>query len=369
MLSQTIALLWTNPPLSALSRLVSNWLYFIAFILIALCVYSLTISEIKKAVVYIVPASILLFLIAVYLVFYLQGQDLFSLLKNALINAQTSQLQIGIYNRLFNYFSEPTLQNSETFTNSAYRHSLLGAFILNLALLNMMKKKITGYFFKTIYWLSVFLIVSIILMSMSRRLILTLLFCLSLGWLLQFISLKQIKIQKHLAFFCIFAIGAAFFILISFDAMTGLSEMLNQRFEEIGDDSRIIMYREAIDLIEKKIWTGHGLALKVHVTGNKELYVHNLFLYAWLSGGIAGLFLSILFYSLLLWSMVKTIMRALTLPGWWKLELPLAWVVVLPILPLLSALVAASGRFAMMEWSALAVYFALLAKNKNLNYE
>ncbi len=369
MMWQTTALLWTHPPLAALSRLLSNWLYFIAFLFMAICVYSLSPAAFKKIVMYTVPASILLFLAAVYLVFFLQGDNLFLIIKNALVNAKTAQLQIGIYNRLFNSFSGPALQNSETiFTNSAYRHWLLGAFIIQLTLLQMVKTTLKSRFFKYIYRPCVLLITAIIFTSMSRRLILTLMFCLALGWTVRLLQLKQIKIGKHLAFFCIFAMATAVFSLLAYDAMTGLTEMLNQRFKDIGDDSRLLMYREALDSIEQNLWIGRGLAFKVAILGNKEFYVHNLFLYAWLSSGIVGLFFSVTFYILLLWSMAKTIMHSLSQPGWWRLDLSPAWVIVLPILPLLSALVAASGRFAMMEWSALAVYFALLAKNKNKSY-
>ena len=61
---------------------------------------------------------------------------------------------------------------------------------------------------------------------------------------------------------------------------------------------------------------------------------------------------------------IRHVWMVLNRPSSWVLPIEPEWVAVLPILPLFRAQVSGGGAFTLIEWSCLAFFFGLTARNR-----
>lgn len=146
--------------------------------------------------------------------------------------------------------------------------------------------------------------------------------------------------------------------LLNTDPLYG---MLNARFS-LGDASsasRVEQQAWAMAHIEEAILLGNGyMQIDEHP-------VHNLFLGAFLHGGILPFLLVVTFYLAVLVQWLRFLARIFLTPGFWHLPLRVEWVAMLPLLPLIRVwLVGDSGHPSLAEWTALALFFGFCAANR-----
>lgn len=151
----------------------------------------------------------------------------------------------------------------------------------------------------------------------------------------------------------VLAVGAS----LPADAVSGA---LGDRFAFADNStaSRLDQYRAALERIELHPLAGNGyFEVEGHV-------IHNLFLNAWVQGGLAAFLLVVTFYVGLLSSWLAFVWRALKRPASWVLPIAPEWVAALPIIPLFRVWSSGDGgNMYVGEWIAIACFFGCCLAN------
>lgn len=140
-----------------------------------------------------------------------------------------------------------------------------------------------------------------------------------------------------------------------------LSSTLSERFAfaDNSTSARLEQYRAALEAIERHPLTGNGyFQVGTHV-------VHNLFLNAWVQGGLAAFLLVVTFYGGLLVSWVLFVWRAIKRPRAWVLPIAPEWIAPLPIMPLFRVWSSGDGgNMYLGEWVAISCFFGCCLANE-----
>jgi len=146
-------------------------------------------------------------------------------------------------------------------------------------------------------------------------------------------------------------------VLLSNSAATGMIES-RFAFEDASTSGRFDMFSSAISLIEQNVFNGAGFR---EFNG---LPVHNLFLGAWLHGGLLTFLLVALCYGAMVWTWLRFVLRIAVQRSYWILPVRPEWVAVLPMLALIRVWLAGdAGHPGFAEWVSIVIFFALVQVN------
>lgn len=142
---------------------------------------------------------------------------------------------------------------------------------------------------------------------------------------------------------------------------TGISAQLSDRFafDDYSTQSRQDQFSLAVSQIETSPLTGTGyFEAEGHV-------IHNLFLAAWVHGGLAAFLLAITFYVGLILSWLSTVFAIAKRPDRWVIPIAFEWIAPLPLLPLFRVWLSGdAGNLFLGEWLALAAFFGCVLANR-----
>ena len=130
-------------------------------------------------------------------------------------------------------------------------------------------------------------------------------------------------------------------------------------FEDNSTAARLEQYRVALMYIEAHPFAGNGF---FEVEGHP---IHNLFLFAWVTGGLAAFLLVVTFYAGLLGAWIMFLLRAVKKPQTWVLPVAMEWIAPLPLTPLLRVWQSGDGgNMYLGEWIAIACFFGCCLANE-----
>lgn len=141
----------------------------------------------------------------------------------------------------------------------------------------------------------------------------------------------------------------------------GVSGELGDRFafDDQSTESRLEQYRVALDQIQRHPLVGNGF---LEIGGHT---IHNLFLSAWVQGGLAAFLFAVLFYGGLLAAWLSFLRMIVTRPHKWVLPIAPEWVAPLPIMPLFRMWSSGDGGHMFLgEWVAIGCFIGCVLANQ-----
>ena len=156
----------------------------------------------------------------------------------------------------------------------------------------------------------------------------------------------------------VFLITAMVLLLSSDQAATA---QIGERFSfaDASTEGRLQQVGFALAGIEQSILFGSGLA---EINGQ---LVHNLFLGAWLHGGLVAFLTIIVAYTMIVAVWVRFVAQIAFRRASWVLPVRPEWIDALPLLPLFRVWIAGdAGHPGFPEWMALFLFFAVLTMNQ-----
>lgn len=141
----------------------------------------------------------------------------------------------------------------------------------------------------------------------------------------------------------------------------GASSELSDRFafDDQSTSARLDQYRAALDQIQLHPFTGNGY---FEFDG---YVIHNLFLNAWVQGGLAAFLFAVLFYGGLLVAWLSFLRMIVTRPHQWVLPIAPEWVAPLPIMPLFRMWSSGDGGHMFLgEWIAVGCFIGCVLANQ-----
>lgn len=367
LLAYFTCLMWTDNLMEGSVIIGKMGIYFCLFILLFFIFKNVDDSSLKNTINASISLGLLVFLSIVFYIFHSLGRNVLYEIINYIVNSNVDKLLHGIYPVVFNFSSGSVVSHgSEEFIGTSLRNSLIGSFVLfyimnffcvDRKLLTVMKKYIIALF-----------LTFLIVVSVSRSNILVFFIVLGMSFFICNILGEKKKIISFYLKWCFFVCLLLVALAFNIDTVLGGIHVVAERLEAIGSDPRLNMFHDAAARINERPLLGHGVGLEVAALAGKHHRIHNLFLASWAEAGILGLVFSISYYlaAVMLW--FRYVWSILRCPDRWTLDVSFGWVAVLPVLPLFRALVSGSGgSFTLIEWTCLALYFGLVAKNEDRN--
>ena len=162
-----------------------------------------------------------------------------------------------------------------------------------------------------------------------------------------------LKGSATLAFFIV-ALNAS---LLAENASAVLEERLT--FQDPSTAARIGQYRASLELIQERPFAGNG-----YVEFNGYV-IHNLFLSAWVQGGLVAFVLATLFYGGLLAAWLSFLRMIVTRPQSWVLPVAPEWIAPLPMIPLVRMWSSGDGGLMYFgEWIAVGCFIGCMIANQ-----
>lgn len=203
------------------------------------------------------------------------------------------------------------------------------------------------------------LVLVILLMLSTRSVLLVTLVALPIAFGIATARRPRLNVNGLIASGIVVLIGVCGvgLVLSSLDAAT---TVLEDRFS-FGDASvngRLEQFSFALSGIERSVFVGSGLE---EINGQ---LVHNLFLGAWLHGGLGAFLLILTAYLLLVGAWIRTVAVFTLTPSSWVLPIRVEWVAVLPVLAFFRVWVGGdAGHPGYPEWLSIFGFFALVTTN------
>lgn len=326
-----------------------------------------------KAIYWGLLVGLVMFLAVFSVISAVIGDGLISLIIGAIAQGDSAALQFGVYPTLFNFVDGAILSRSDAdFQGTALRNTLVGVFVLFATVLWFKPLRLGKEGFlelKLLNWALIGCCVFFVLASVSRSNILVLLVaaCCLMARDKNFrhqLSSRE-RLARGLFFAGAAALGAVLLSTLIIAVGSGLADIGADRFGNFGQDPRVLMYSDAMRLIEQRPITGWGLGAELGSLGHR---VHNLFIAAWYEGGVTLFVSSLLMYG----SLIIITMRAALAPRVTSefsnqtSKLRNGGVFAIAILPLFRPLVSGdAGAFTLIEWACIAIVLAEYANLKN----
>lgn len=352
------------------NQLAKALIYFGSFVVVARAVTFLLVhaeERFCRATFFGCLAGATIFLALATYVFASQGKNLLVEYLAAIRSGNVNDLFRGFYPQLFNFGSSGRWDlrpGDAEYVATHLRHTIMGAFILCFVLLRAVtpvvaaggRRIVWKYVSAALQGIAVFIVVT----SVSRSSILAMVTVIGLGVCLsrptlQFLTVRPSTLIGLTVMLCVAAAASVTYL-------GGMSAVLQDRFGNIADNPRLEMYEYAMAEIAERPLLGHGFAKRMDY--NKSLRVHNFLLAAWYEGGLLSFLAASLFLGSLLWVWGSSILSVWRREPW-NLAIHPAWILTLPVWPLLRSMVAGDGGlFAFVDWICLAKFVAALVANR-----
>lgn len=358
---------WANDAGAVFSKFVKFSIYFAVCVLSTLVFLRSTHAAVAKAVVFGAIGSISVFLAVTFFALSYFGQNVFSFVFDALRSGNFVAFQFSLYIYLSQYFG--SMDPVET---AGIRHAtvnfLIFMFLLFMAIQPLMRQRGLGQRLAGMVAASMSIV--IILLSFSRSSIAL------IGIVLLFVGAFKLRQRlfrlpaRRTAFvlagsMVAFALGLV--VLFGNPTLQGslekLSTVLVERFAKLGNDERLQIYGLALQKLDLSPLLGYGGGARV-ATSDNHFQIHNVFLNAWFETGVLGLCSSIVFMGALLGSWIVSTIRFMRKPDAWVLPYSAAWVMALPILPLVNALQGGDGNFDLASFFCISAFYGWLTANE-----
>jgi O-antigen ligase len=206
----------------------------------------------------------------------------------------------------------------------------------------------------------------IIILSFSRSSIAIISVIVMFAWTFQLARSGWRLPARKAAFALISAMATAaigMVVLFTSAALQKLGTVLSERFSKLGDDERFQIYAIAVQKLDLNPLLGFGGGARVATLAD-DFQIHNIFLNAWFETGIVGLVTSIIFFGTLFGVWIVNTLKFIRQPGSWALPYSPAWVMALPMLPIVNALQGGDGNFDLASFFCIAAYFGWLTANQ-----
>jgi len=156
--------------------------------------------------------------------------------------------------------------------------------------------------------------------------------------------------------FALMGLTAIMLVLPLYLDFSGVSQIIDERFGSFGEDGRVSMYDIALTLINDRPVLGYGSGYFHDYGGHKMHQVHNLFLGAWIQGGLICLLLAISYQGFLLTLYIKRLGHYIGEPS----QICLLGILVLPLFR--TQISGSGGNFNLPEWICVSIVLALFAR-------
>ncbi|MBA4794633.1 MAG: O-antigen ligase family protein [Phenylobacterium sp.] len=356
--SLVVSLLHSISPTEGFSQIAKMLIYGVMGLGIALYVGTRPRDMILRTLCLAPLVSAGTFLIVANFVLAARGISMMGLVVRALESGNPTVLQFALFLNLFN---TPDQIASGDIVSTALRHTALSFIWLGGLAAAVTAMSWTGATasMRVSAVAGVALAATVVILSVSRSLIVATIaasLVLAIAWLS---SGRKITLFGVLASSLAIAVVA----LIAVQG-SGVTNIVGQRLGSISEDGRLGMYAEALDAIAQAPVLGRGTGAEVAAStrvGRGVVYhqVHNLFLAAWLQGGILSLSCAATYLFALLAMLGSAVLRARTVPvvGF------MAAILTLPILR--SQLSGDGGSFTIGEWLCIALFLGLSSSALN----
>jgi O-antigen ligase len=269
-----------------------------------------------------------------------KGINLISVIGRALSTGNPALLQFMIFRNLFDLQNGPITEDSLTV---ALRHTSLGFIYIGFLFAAATAK---GNYLS---WAAMFISSAIILLSVSRGVTLAVILALSP---LLFGLLRKVPTTMY---FTVLSLVAGIILLPALVDLSGVAQIVDDRFGSFGQDGRLGMYEIALGLINERPLMGFGVGHRYDYGGAIPFQVHNLFLGAWIQGGILCLVFALGFTAYLVALYFKRVSFFIADPS----KLCLLGVLILPLFR--SQISGSGGAYTLPEWICIAIVLALFA--------
>lgn len=200
----------------------------------------------------------------------------------------------------------------------------------------------------------------VLLMLNTRSVLLMVVVALPLAALIATVRQPQFS-ARGLLVAALLALAGLATVILALSSETAALSVFEDRFA-FGDNSvggRFRQIEMALSGIEQNILFGSGLR---EIDGQ---LVHNLFLGAWLHGGLLAFLLVLGAYGALVVIWSRFLLEILTQPGSWVLPLRAEWIAVLPMMPLFRVWISGdAGHPEFSSWISLFAFCAILQVNR-----
>lgn len=371
---QLATILWAQPQGNINYILAKQASYFVSALLIAAILHS-KYRDFALSAVYLGFAGGLAVFTAVFV--YLSsvvGSGIMSLIVRALIEGNSGALQFEVFPLLFNFVDGGLIAKDDAdFQGTALRNTLVGVFIVTSILFwcripSMRTNFLIG--FPQAGVLITGLCAFFIIASVSRSNVLVFGMAACVVVLAKLAAGNTTGRRSRLENWTTVLAGIGI-LLVSGNLLVGFVEGLAtigaQRFGNLSQEPRLIMYADALAGINQHLVTGLGLGAEVERFGHR---VHNVFLAAWFEGGVILFFASLAMYFSLARSIWKCGLASHNLDASARqgLLLGVGGILALAILPLFRPLVSGdAGAFTLVEWFCIAVVLAETANIREVH--
>jgi len=362
---------------NAVSLLIKYTAYFGMFFILMVVLRSsaLTNQSIAAAAYLGCALGIVAFLGFAVFVFYRAGRNFPAEFFSYLVQGDTSSLKFKIFLALFNYGADEVDRTADSFISAARANTITGAFVLYWLLVWIYRRPATlvlpGWLASLILWGVTTISLVVIIGSASRTNIATVFLTALVVLAARALSANDSRMLGNMMVVLFVVVCLAVLGVVAAPSEIGIYNMLAERFssETLSEDSRAGQYTEAWARIKRRPFAGYGLGAGIDVNragGRVGQQVHNLFLASWYEAGIAGFAAAVAYYGCILLYWFLGFGRLKSRNSWYQsgLNPSLLWWLGLPCLPVVRAMFSGqAGSFTMMEWTCLAFFFGISARN------
>ncbi len=281
----------------------------------------------------------------------MKGISLFDTVVTAVKTGDSKSLQFKIF---FNIFNESSIRTDDS-VGVSLRNSLMGFIFITYCI--SMSGLLRGSRL-VVSMITVFLSLVIILVSVSRSNILVTVLA-SVAPLIAY-SRENKKFALFLPVLGLFFI----LLIIALVDLSGVLSIFTARFSNFSEDGRLDMFSTALSEIDRNVFFGSGLNSTISTSADKEHVVHNLFLAAWMQGGLITLFGAIGYTVTVLIFLKNRLSQFSRSPS----DLFIAGLLILPLFR--SQISGDGGNYPFSEWVCLsfaAAYFVSISRARHFS--
>jgi O-antigen ligase len=357
---------WAVDGGAAISKFVKFAIYFLICVFSVLVFARSSYTAVTRAVIWGTIGGVLAFAAAAYVALSAVGLNILLYVLDALNSANFIVFQFSFYIYLSQYFgADPT-------EVAGIRHAtvnfLIFTFLLFMAAQPLMRSR--GPEQRVLGVVAATMSLFIIILSFSRSSIAIVGVVVLFVWVFRLAQARwQLPARKAaFALISIIMIGATGVVVLLTntalqDSLLKLGDVLTERFSKLSNDERFQIFEIAVQKLDLDPLLGFGGGARV-ATRADDFQIHNVFLNAWFETGVIGLVTSLVFFGTLFGAWIVNTLKFARQPEAWVLPYSPAWVMALPMLPIVNALQGGDGNFDLASFFCIAAYFGWLTANQ-----
>jgi hypothetical protein len=334
-----VSAIWSSNVVAGILLTFRSGVYFVLAVGMYLYLARISHDRVMKSLLYGGLASVLVFSVVATVTLQMRGVSVASLIGLAISTGDPNFLQFQLFYALFN---PPGAAGTDEALKVAVRHAALGFPFIGL-MAGMYHVLACRY--QKIAWITILSAFLLILLSLSRSLILTTLLGLFIA------SWGIMRRRPYVTLIVAFVIPFSAVTLALVADLSGVENIIEERFGNFGEDARAQQFSSILDVINQNVFLGRGAGELVAFGGKEAIIPHNLFLAGWTQAGIPGLAFSLAAWLVLLAMFVSPMNGK---------RAELVAISALLVLPIFRSQVGAGGNFTLPEWVCVVVALRVL---------